>query len=98
GLAELVRYQKLVLEIGKDIWLEKHGVSMPSRLQKMLELRLIESGNGSFEATIVREDLRFAPDVEQIAELTQERVDHLFDRMTRGLHPDIEMSHASVVA
>lgn len=98
GLAELVRYQRLVLEIAKDVWREKHGASMPTRVQKMFELRMVEFTDGSYDATIVRERTQLAPDVELVAELTQERVDRLFDRMTRGLHPDVQMSAASVVA
>jgi hypothetical protein len=98
GLSELVHYQRLVLELAKDIWLEHNSTTMPTAIQRMFELRLTESRNGSFVATITREQSELSPDVEEIAELTDARVNRLFDRMTRGLYPDIPMSPSSVVA
>jgi hypothetical protein len=99
GLGELVRYQRIVIEFAKDLWLEEQGEAMPSRIQRQFQLRMTEHVDHSYEATVVRnEQMELSPEVERVAELTQERIDKMFDRITRGLTPDIQMSQESVIA
>jgi len=99
GVAELARYQRIVRALASDIWTEEHGSSLPTRLERYFELRLSEIGDGSFLATI---DAPVEPiqteDVQEVIELTRERVDVLFDRITQGLRPTFGMSHETRVA
>jgi len=95
GLIELVRYQKLVVEFAKDVWFEMHGTKMPGRIQKQFELRLADRQQGSFDATIVSDEARLAPEVEKVAGMTQERIDETFDQIIRGLRPAANLSEES---
>jgi hypothetical protein len=95
GLIELVRYQRLVVEFAKDVWFEIHGEPMPSRIQKQFSLRLADRQQGSFDATILSEEMRLAPEVEMVAEMTQGRINETFDQIVRGLRPVAKLSEHS---
>ncbi|MFC8037839.1 hypothetical protein ACFUOZ_00605 [Paenarthrobacter sp. NPDC057355] len=89
GLAELLRYQKLFLEIGKDIWREVSGdnVPTPKFLEDLLQLRLMKLKDGSVD-TEVRPD--YAPaleyeDDDDVVKSTVDRIDEVFRQITSGI-------------
>lgn len=99
GLAELLRYQKLFLEIGKDIWREVSGehVPPPKFLDDLLQLRLMKLVDGSVD-TEVRPD--YAPafayeDDDDVVKSTVDRVDEVFQQITAGVDIRHDFSEGS---
>jgi len=99
GVAELAKYQRVVRAIAQDLWLERTGHSMPTRYLKYFELRLLKMTEGSFKATIAREDEELqTEDVLAVQEMTEERVDELFGSIVHGMRPSFNLSHESEIA
>jgi hypothetical protein len=99
GLVEILRYQKLFQEIGKDVWHEIKGADapIPRFLEDLLQLRITQLEDGSVD-TMVRPEFGSAlqyEDDDAVVDTTLDRIDQIFDQMVAGIDVGHDFSNSS---
>lgn len=84
GLPELYKYQRLVLEVAKQVWVEQNpGKKLPSDIADQVRLRLLEVKKGSQKTFFAPEREAF-PGIPTLRELALDTTYALFDEIIKN--------------
>ncbi|MEV4777408.1 hypothetical protein [Microbacterium sp. LWH12-1.2] len=94
GIDELQKYQRLVVEVAKQIWWAKHPdrLRLPARFDERVRLRLTSIREGSVVPTLEREAAIALPGMADLLDLSIAYIDEAFTRIVADLEMPTDAS------
>ena len=98
GIQELAKYQKLVLEMAKQVWADKNpGKPVPENIADLVRLRLVGVRQGSQKTYFATDPSPMFPGAPTLRELTEEAIHDLFDSIIKRNFEPLEAATPGVI-
>lgn len=98
GTQELAKYQRLVLEVAKQIWTASNpGKALPNDFADQVRLRLVDIQSGSQKTYFAHDESTIFPGIPTLRKLTEEAVYALFDEIVKSNYGSLEEATPGVV-
>ncbi len=98
GIQELAKYQKLVIEMAKQLWAEKNpGRPLPENIADLVRLRLVDIQPGSQKTYFASDPAPMFPGAPTLRELTEDAIYDLFDSIIKHNFKPLEAASPGVI-
>lgn len=98
GIQELAKYQRLVLEVAKQVWVEQNpGKKIPDNLIDQVRLRLIDIQPGSQKTYFLPPVEQAFPGILTLRELTEDRIHTTFNEIIKANYGSLAEADPGVV-